>query len=575
MKTLFSLSLLTTVLAAQEPEFLKRMDQVAQRHLAKRGEQIQSISTPEQAEQRKEYVRKKVLELLGGLPNYNGPLNPHVAGSIDRGEYVIEKVMFDSLPGLHVSANLYRPAAPGKYPGVLLPLGHWENGKPAVQIIPANLALKGFVVLVYDPLGQGERLQAFDPSTGKSRAGGGVEQHLMAGGQSLLVGQSFARYRIWDAKRALDYLLSRSEVDSARIGCTGCSGGGTIATYISALDPRIKVAAPTCYLNSFRTLFAGSVGDSEQSLPNFISSGLDQTDYVELFAPKPWLMGSTKEDFFTVKGAQQVYDEAKRWYGIYKADDRLKWVVGPGPHGTPVEIREAIYEWMIRWLKDGKGDPKEQSVTELPDRDLQVSKTGQVGGRQIYEVIREAPRTPAPASELRAKVSQWMNAGDLEMPLQVHVTAAAKPGRHPAVIMIGGEPAAQNSQDEVVAILVPTGLPAHFNSRFASGDWLANTRAMMIGYNLPGIRASDIVRTVDLLTARPDVDPKQIRVSARGMAGVWARLAQFADPRIARIDAEDSPSTLRPLLDAPVVPNIYDAVLPGFLLHWDLGDLRR
>ncbi|HUS08780.1 MAG TPA: acetylxylan esterase [Bryobacteraceae bacterium] len=582
MKTLLPLFLFTSLLSAQEGEFLKRMDAVAQKQLAKRSEVIQAITTRDQAERRKQTVRAKVLELLGGLPTYNGPLNPRVTGRLDRGQYLIEKVIFDSLPGLHVTANLYRPSAAGKYPGILLPLGHYENGKPAVpvQTIAANLVLKGFIVLVYDPLGQGERLQAYDAATGKSRAGGSTEQHIIAGGQSILVGQTFARYRIWDAKRALDYLVSRPEVDTGKIGCTGCSGGGTIATYISALDPRIKVAAPTCYLNSYRTLFAGSVGDSEQSLPNFISSGLDETDYVEMFAPKPWLMGSTKEDFFTVKGAGQVYEEAKRWYGIYGAADRLKWVVGPGPHGTPVEIREAIYEWMIRWLKDGKGDAKEQPSTPLPDKELFASESGQAGGRQIHEVIREAPFQQGSQAELKAKVSQWMRAGELEMPLQVQVLPAKAQGRRPAVILVETAPPQDATKlamdNEVVAVLVPTGLPARTRpGRAFSGDWLANTRALMIGYNLTGIRARDIVRTVDLLSARPDVDPRQIRVAAKGMAGVWAQLARFSDARITGATAEGTPRSLRELLDAPAVRDVHDAALPGFLLHWDLKDLNR
>src|SRR5581483_9540197 len=145
-----------------------------------------------------------------------------------KSRYTIEKVIFESLPKIFVAANLYRPNEPGRYPGVLLPLGHWEQGKPAVQRIAANLAMKGFVVLAYDPIGQGERQQEYDWRLGRSIAGGSVEQHLLAGAQSILAGENFARYRICDAKRALDYLVSRPDVAGDRIGCTGCSGGGTL-----------------------------------------------------------------------------------------------------------------------------------------------------------------------------------------------------------------------------------------------------------------------------------------------------------------------------------------------------------
>lgn len=256
-----------TVQGADPDPLLRWMDNSAQKQLDAREKQIREITSKEDAATRQAYVRAKVLDLLGGLPDYNGPLNPQLTGEVRLPGMVIEKIIFESLPHAFVTANLYRPDKEGKFPGILLPLGHWDYGKPAVQQIAANLALKGFVVLTYNPWGQGERQQFYDVHYGNSLADHGTEQHLLAGGLSVLIGQSFARYRIWDAKRALDYLVSRPEVLNEKIGCTGCSGGGTISTYISALDPRIKVAAPACYINTFRLLVSGPLGDSEQSLP--------------------------------------------------------------------------------------------------------------------------------------------------------------------------------------------------------------------------------------------------------------------------------------------------------------------
>ena len=148
-----------------------------------------------------------------------------------------------------------------------------------------------------------------------------------------------ARYFIWDAKRALDYLASRPEVDPARLGAVGCSGGGALTTFIGALDPRVKAVAPACYINSYRLLFAGPDPDSEMSWPNFLASGLDMADYVELSAPTPWLILATEGDYFTPAGARLVYDEARRWFGLYGAEDKLRFFVGGGPHGTPLETR--------------------------------------------------------------------------------------------------------------------------------------------------------------------------------------------------------------------------------------------
>jgi hypothetical protein len=299
------------------------LDRAAQAQLQERARAISAIRTPAQAEARRQQVRAKILELLGGLPTERSPLNARVTWTKDRGRYFIEGVTYESLPGYIVTANLYRPKAPGRHPAVLFPLGHWDAGKPAAQRIAANLAMKGFVVLAFDPVGQGERLQAFDARLGRSLIGGSTEQHFMNGAQAVLAGSNVARYFIWDGIRGIDYLVSRPEVDASRIGCSGCSGGGTQTTYISALDERVKVAAPACYMQSFQLLFTGPVGDSEQSFPNFLSSGLDQADYVELFSPKPWLIASTEQDFFTPAAAKIVYDEARTWYRMLDYEDRV------------------------------------------------------------------------------------------------------------------------------------------------------------------------------------------------------------------------------------------------------------
>src|SRR5262245_22366209 len=371
---------------------LVELNAIAQRQLRDRAKDVAAIRDMAAAQARQKQVRERILSLIGGLPEYRGPLNARVTKTTRRDGFIIENVLFESLPQYYVTANLYRPESPGRHPAILMSMGHWDSGKAAGQLLSSNLARKGFVVLAYDPVGQGERQQAYDKRTGRSLIGGPTEQHFSNGAAAVLVGQSVARYFIHDGMRAIDYLLTRPDVDPARIGATGCSGGGTQTTYIAALDDRVKVAAPACYMNSFRTLFTGSIGDSEQSLPGFLAAGLDQTDYVELFAPKPWLITSTEQDFFTPPGARQVYEEARTWYRLFDAEDRVQWVVGPGGHGTPLQVREAIYAWMIRWLANGNGSPKEDPVTLLPDHELWVMPYGQAKGRDLYQIIAETPR---------------------------------------------------------------------------------------------------------------------------------------------------------------------------------------
>ncbi len=221
-------------LSAQQPApdpLLRWMDQIAQRQLQQRENAISEIRSVADAERRKQFVRETFLALIGGLPDYNGPLNPRITGRIESGNYTIEKVIFESLPGFFVTANVYRPNQPGRYPGVLLQAGHTQEGKPEGQRLAANLALKGFVVLAFDPVGQGEREQTYDQRVDRPLAGWSVPEHIQAGTQSILIGESVARYFIWDAKRALDYLISRPDVDAAHLGATGCSGGGALTTF--------------------------------------------------------------------------------------------------------------------------------------------------------------------------------------------------------------------------------------------------------------------------------------------------------------------------------------------------------
>ncbi|MGH9720717.1 MAG: alpha/beta hydrolase family protein [Bryobacteraceae bacterium] len=605
---LLSLALVVPALLRADT-LLEWMDKVAQQQLAKREAEVAKVRTVAGAQTRQKWARAKILELIGGLPDYDGPLNARVTGTIELSRYRIEKVIFESLPKMYITGNVYLPKEPGRYPGVLMPMGHWMEGKAAGQQISANLAMKGFVVLAFDPLGQGERLQAYDKRMRASLAAGSTDQHNLTGAQSVLAGEAFARYRIWDAKRALDYLVSRRDVDGDRIGCTGCSGGGTVTTYISALDPRIKVSAPACYMNTFRLLFSGPTGDAEQSVQGFISSGLDLADYVEMFAPKPYLIVSTSGDFFPIDGARAVYEEARRWYRVYGAEDKIAWAVGPGGHGTPREVRERIYDWMIRWL-GGKGDSRDEPIEALPAHKLYATEGGQVDGREAYEVIADGFRrrmSTGAVEDMLAELRKWTPLGERRAPatrvleetpaaeyriqkiavetepgleIQGTLAAPAGAGRKPAVLLVNGN-AAQTARlakaGNVVLSIAPRSGPPRQNSNAPriAGDSVTNIRAWLIGKNLAAMRAADVVRGVDLLAARADVDASRIRGAARDVAGVWLLMAASLDPRIGRVWLDKTPHSLRAAMDMPVHRNLHDAAIPGFALKWDLEDMRK
>jgi cephalosporin-C deacetylase-like acetyl esterase len=584
---------------------LSWLDRIAQKQLDQRDTEIAKIQTRDSAEQRKKLVREKLLKILGGLPDYSGPLNARVTAQITARGYVIEKVIFESLPGFYVTANLYRPEQPGRYPAVLLSAGHLQSGKTEPQLIAANFALKGFVALTYDPLGQGERQQTFDSRLSGALAGWGTNEHIQAGAQALLAGQSVARFFIWDSKRALDYLVSRPDVDPDRLGCAGCSGGGTQTTYIAALDPRVKAAAPACYINSFRLLFTGATPDNEMSIVSLLSEGLDMADFIELSAPAPWMIQATEGDYFTPAGARMVYEEAKRWYHLYGAPEKLEFFVGSGPHGMPPESREALYRWMIRWLKDGKGDAKERSVKLYPDLDLQVTRTGQVedepGSRRVHQIILEdvskvvpsrklqlpnakPPRTTPSVRVVEETTTDGVRAQRLALESEPGITLDARlwipqsQGRKSAVLTVLNKSSEENAlklarRGHIVLAVQPRHSSTGYDSRPYLGDWRTNTRAGLVGRSLALMRAQDLVRGVDFLTTREDVS--EVRAVASGVSGVWLLLAAAADPRIAAIWLDRTPHSLRSALETPLTTELHDAVIPGALLDWDLDDLLR
>src|SRR5260221_13153806 len=201
--------------------------------------------------------------------------------------------------------------------------------------------------------------------------------------------------------------MGRPEVDRERLGAAGCSGGGALTTFIGAVHSWLKVVVPVCFPNSYRLMFtSGSNFNSEMTLPQHISRGLDTADFVELSAPAPWLLQATEHDYFTPPGAKLVYDEARRWYKLYDAEDKIAFFVGPGPHGTPLVSRERAYEWLIRWLKQGQGDFHEQPVKTYANHELLVTRTGRVedepGSRKLNQLIldtRHAKRKQGTAAE--------------------------------------------------------------------------------------------------------------------------------------------------------------------------------
>jgi len=386
-------------------------------------ETAEEFETMGQWQKRQKEIKKTIWNTLGSFSEKT-PLNARITSTIKKDGYRVENIIYESLPDFYVTSSLFIPDNLQKpSPAILFCTGHSGIAyrRPYYQLPLINLVKKGFIVLAFDPIGQGERLQYFDPNTGASIIGGSTKEHSYPSVQVSLIGQSIARYFIWDGIRGIDYLVSRKEVDPGRIGVHGLSGGGTQTSYISALDDRVVAAAPAGYITSFRRLMESiGVQDGEQNFYHGILKGIDHADFIELRAPKPTLIMATTRDFFSIQGARETYKEAKHVYGIFGKPENLEKVEDDLGHGYTKKTREAMYAFFQKNLRN-PGSSKEEEVEYLSEKELQKTSTGQLSTSLKGETVFSLNRKEA-GKDLRELID---SRGNLKQHLQM-VPAKAK-----------------------------------------------------------------------------------------------------------------------------------------------------
>jgi len=646
------------------------LDSVAAQFTATRAAAVSAISTRAQAEARQAKVRSQILYLIGALPART-PLNARVVGETHADSFRIRKVIFESQPRFFVTALLYVPDGPapaGRRAAIIMTPGHGPTGKAGDAPTAAIFARNGFLVLSYDPIGQGERLQYPDPARpGTSLAARPTGEHGEASLQPMLIGETFAKYEIWDAMRGVDYLASLPEVDPHRIGALGCSGGGTVTALTSALDTRIAAIGTACYITSFDALLP-SLGpqDAEQSTPRFISSGLDFPDWVELAAPRPYAVLSTYSDMFSFDGARSSVIEARRFYSLFDPASagtpegnappsvpptpavpalntdttnsvpptaHLQWITGPGGHGALGPIMGNIVSFFLRNLQPG-ADAEHPILPEMGPRTLntplpnvpkeayQVTATGQVATsfpgcatvftlnraraahvipphppliefNRLNEFIRQQTGAEVKPGETKYD-ADLLNAssGPIALPtagdlhLQGELAVPSTPGRHPATLLLVANSneatrakfQALDAQGNIVLAITPRPSPAGTDDMKApllGPFYLLSLRADLVGKTLIGLRADDVIRAIDYLSARADVDPAQISAEASGHMGLVLLHAGVLDRRMRHVEVDHVLSSYRSLVDAPLPAGAPEDVIPGVLLHYDIPDLVR
>lgn len=288
-------------------------------------------------------LRAKMLEAIGVFPE-RSPLNARTVAKYRRDGYSIEKVVFESMPGVFVTANLFVPDGEGRRPAVVMSCGHANDGKDCPTYLRACViaAKRGFVALMFDPYYQGERRDALRASSTKA--------HTEMGLRASLIDWSAPLLRIWDGMRAIDYALSRPEVDPARIGYMGQSGGGTMTALMETVDERIKAAAPSCFLTSLRALSAHmGPQDGEQNIFGQLSFGLNHTGYV-LVPDIPVAVTCKFSDMFPYSGVRTLMKTVRRLEANVGIGERAFLNCAPGPHGWTESTETSSVMFLARHL---------------------------------------------------------------------------------------------------------------------------------------------------------------------------------------------------------------------------------
>lgn len=605
---------------------IQSLNQTAMGMLAKRSATVAAIPTEAAAKARQAQVRTKVLQLIGGLPTdaERGPLSPQVVGHWEGDGFRIERVIYQSLPHFYVTANLYLPQGNGPFPAILETPGHSPEGKAGEYAFASNFARNGIAVLAVDPLGQGERLQYLDPATGKSLMERPTGEHAEASVQPMLIGDHISRYFINDGMRGVDYLLSRPEIDPNRIAAFGCSGGGTDTAYLTALDPRIKMAGVACYMGRFEELLPSATGvqEAEQTIPHFISEGLNIPDWAELAAPRPYAVISTTEDMFPFAGAKAAVEEIRGFYSHFGAEKNVQWITGPGPHGNLRPIFGQILDFFRTGLAVQTARVESVFGQKPPADALQCTKTGQVGSSfadaaTVYSLNRERMTKkllvthrflPPLAQRIRtatgatilpgaatlnadramAKTNGAILPGVLhaEMDIPLAMITPASTNKLPLTILLARDvtseatheamrQAAANGGNVLAIAMRPSPAGGEEQKAKALGDfYLLNLRSMLVGKTLAGMRIDDLIATLNWAGTKRTFDCSNVlAIAETGLEPVLLQAAVL-DPRIKSIHLSTEPATWRSIVEQPIPINAPENLVPGVLPLYDIPSLQ-
>jgi dienelactone hydrolase len=612
------------------PDYLREL---ARRAYQARNAELAKLTTPEAVRRRQAWARATFWKLAGGMPERTS-LNARTVGKFEREGYRVEKVLYEGLPEFYIPANVYIPSA-GRppFPGVLFQMGHTLNGKAGdtYQRCCQGLARLGFLVVAFDPMGQGERVYYPDAANKRTRLSSSDAEHTTPGKQMLLLGDSATRMQAWDAVRSLDYLASHPMVDPKRLASTGQSGGGTQTMHLIAVDDRLA-AAVVCSGNTENVACAnfnppGSTDDAEQDFVYSGPEGFDRWDTLYPFAPKPLLITVSDHDAAGTYSSNYIangweeFQKLRKIYAVLGKPDALAWSDTPLPHGLSYDSRLAVYNFLRRYLQ-GNAKPLDEEPKVEPEADatLWVSEGGNVkslGGATPFRANRARPaakspmpldrllRLERPPADARLTVQRrvpsrgiWIEAVEVPSAAEVWLPAwlyrpRTDDGGKPLVIAL--DPAGHNTrwhEGEMYQNLALKGYTVLVTDVRGTGDLLPeyprgaygharshvdeenySWGSLILGRPLVGQRVADILAWVGALGRHTPVAGKKLVLAASSRLTLPALFAAALEPRITQVYLSGGLISYRSIVETEEYNTPFAGFVPGILLHTDLPEI--
>ena len=522
-------------------------------------------------EAHKAHLRRQILAAAGLYPlPEKTPLHPEISGRMERGDYSIEKVALETMPGYYLGGNLYRPLHPkGKVPAILTPHGHWAYGRlensegysgPALGI---NLARQGYVAFAYDMVGYNDTLQT---------------EHRFSSPTYQLWSFTPLGLQLWNSIRALDFVESLPEVDSQRIAVTGASGGGTQTFLLAAVDERVRAAAP---VNMVSFIMQG--GCQCENAPG-LRIGTSNVEIAAMMAPRPMLLVSATGDW-TRNVPREEYPAIRSIYELYKQPDNVTVVQFQAEHNFNQRSREAVYGFFGKQLlgADGSQPVWERGVEAEPLLDMLIWQGRSLPPNaltqpQIFDQWKLSGRIRTAALDRAARREAMLEVFHAEWPREVlgeragEQIALGRPGRGDrvpgiwlpgtgaATLVIHPDGADAARRDARVAELIRAGKAVLLIDVFQTGKAVAPrdlTKQFILTFNA----SDDANRVQDILTAlrfleSQDAGPPTLL--AIGKAGAWARYAKAMAPLDVPLsaDAGSCPSSDEDFINELFVPGV-------------------